>query len=232
MTNRVHTPDSVESVIYLMSASRHGGTWLDACCTSSPVTAATGPNRIRASATRARPTRLAAVVASPACGRCRPAPSPSQRAFTLAPSRSSKQVFSLLRLLSRALTRHVPPLTVSRGPPVCGSREVPLAPWREASPPATDPPVCLGKVRCGRGDSNSHPRERGLGPQPSASANSATPAFHQCRGRDSNSHERKAHYALNVARLPIPPPRHLDAMHPGIPGRTRTSDLLDRNQTL
>ena len=30
-------------------------------------------------------------------------------------------------LLSRALAGHVPPLSVSRGPPVCGSREVPLA---------------------------------------------------------------------------------------------------------
>jgi len=46
-----------------------------------------------------------------------------------------RQVFSLLRLLSRALAGRAPPLAVSRGPPVCGSREVPLA-----SRPAAEPP--------------------------------------------------------------------------------------------
>jgi hypothetical protein len=29
----------------------------------------------------------------------------------------------------------------------------------------------------------------------------------ECRRRDLNPHERNAHYALNVARLPVPPLR-------------------------
>ena len=36
----------------------------------------------------------------------------------------------------------------------------------------------------------------------------------QCRRRDLNPHEPKAHYALNVARLPVPPLRHRILLYP------------------
>lgn len=62
-----------------------------------------------------RPTRLAAVVASPACRRYRTTPSPFRRAFTLAGGagprpRADRQVCSLLRLLSPFLAKRCPRL--------------------------------------------------------------------------------------------------------------------------
>ena len=36
----------------------------------------------------------------------------------------------------------------------------------------------------------------------------------KCRRWESNPHERKAHYALNVARLPVPPLRLVRAILP------------------
>ena len=138
----------------------------------------------------------------------------------LSPWPPKRQVCSLLRLSSRALAGDAPPLTVSRGPHVHGSREVPLAGASDGSPVSSYELFCEG-TGCGRGDSNSHPVKPGLGPQPSASANSATSArparrsesvratrpCGECRGGDSNSHERNAHSVLSAARLPVPPPR-------------------------
>ena len=64
---------------------------------------------------------------------------------------------------------------------------------------------------CRRGELNPH----GLspyGPQPYASASSATPTYLYmviwCRRGESNPHGHKAHCALNAARLPVPPLRH------------------------
>jgi hypothetical protein len=38
--------------------------------------------------------------------------------------------------------------------------------------------------------------------------------FFECRRWESNPHERKAHYALNVARLPVPPLRLAELFYP------------------
>ena len=62
-----------------------------------------------------------------------------------------------------------------------------------------------------------------------------------CRRRDSNPHALFGHYILNVARLPIPPLRHVLGVrstpsilaHPsGGRSRGRTSDLLRVKQAL
>ena len=95
-------------------------------------------------------------------------------------------------------------------------------------------PVCLGKVQCGRGDLNSHPRKRGLGPQPSASANSATSARAGCRtptGAEGESRTRTGVCPLRPERSASANSATSAGRH-GIPGRTRTSGLLVRNQTL
>ncbi len=164
-----HTPDSVVSAIYLRPARGPGVAWPDGCCPSSPAPlrrdSAAPPVGSRPAHPPCCRGRLACVRPSPGHTLAFPA------SFHPYPRTGRRQVFSLLRLSSRALAGGAPPLPVSRGPPVCGSREVPLA-----RRPAADRPGTPGYVRCGRGDSNSHPRNRGLGPQPSASANSATPA--------------------------------------------------------
>ena len=62
-----------------------------------------------------------------------------------------------------------------------------------------------------------------------------------CRRRDSNPHALFGHYILNVARLPIPPLRHVLGVYPTPPtlahlsggrSRGRTSDLLRVKQAL
>jgi hypothetical protein len=109
--------------------------------------------RVAASRPIARPTRLAAVVASPACARCRSAPSPSRRAFTLAGPVRRGDRSALCCGCRRAPSRATRPCFRFRRDHLC------VAVGRFLWPDRTSggSPACLGKVQCGRGDSNSHP---------------------------------------------------------------------------
>ena len=132
------------------------------------VAAATGPSAALAHRS-ARPTRLAAVAASPAYVRLRSAPSPSRRAFTLAAEATG--LLSVAAVVTRPRGRRA--LT-------CGFVRSTCV-WQSGSSSGRSQRritrlSCEGAT-CGRGDSNSHPVKPGLGPQPSASANSATSAW-------------------------------------------------------
>ena len=120
-----------------------------------------------AEATVARPTRLAAVVASPACGRRRSHPRLSGELSPLSRERDrSSLCCGCRRAPSRARA-----LTCGFVRPTCS--------WQLGSSSGrsqrriTRTPV---KVQVRKGRLELPPRKPGLGPQPSASANSATPA--------------------------------------------------------
>ncbi len=172
-----------------------GDTWPGVCYTPSPALAATGPNsprsppagpgppallpwspRLRASVTGQHPrlsgelsplpVRRSRAGRSSLCCGCRRAPSREARPRLLFHGAH----LSLSGSRSGAAGPRASRAERKQGSG--GSREVPLARWGQRRTTG-----CLGKVQCGRGDSNSHPQRWGLGPQPSASANSATSAF-------------------------------------------------------